>query len=59
MPEDLHVFARKAGVTRLAILPFANVSSDPAQDYFGEGLAAEILISLARVPGLNLVSRSV
>ncbi len=44
--------------TRIAVLPFANASNDPEQDYFGEGLAAEILICLARVPGLHLVARS-
>lgn len=43
---------------QIAVLPFANASSDPGQDYFGEGLAAEILICLTRVPGMHLVARS-
>ena len=45
-------------VPRIAVLPFANASADPDQDYFGEGIAAEILICLTRVPGFHLVARS-
>ena len=61
MPEKLHPSAGDLSgpvATRIAILPFTNVSGDPEQDYFCEGLAAEILIGLARIPGLHLVARS-
>ena len=61
MPEDLTISTGDAGsaaTTRIAILPFSNASGDPEQDYFGEGLAAEILICLARTPGLHLAARS-
>lgn len=48
----------KAIEPRIAVFPFENSSSDPTQDHFGEGLAAELLIWLTRVPGLQLVARS-
>ncbi len=47
----------QAGVT-LAVLPFANLSADPAQDYFSDGLTEEILNRLARIPALRLTGRT-
>ena len=45
------------GVT-LAVLPFANLSADPAQDYFSDGLTEEIINRLARIPALRLTGRT-
>ena len=42
----------------LAILPFANLSSDPEQEYFADGLADEIIATLSKVPGLVIIARS-
>jgi len=42
----------------IAVLPFENLSGDPAQDYFSDGLAEEVLDRLGQVPGLLVVSRS-
>ncbi|MEP7314851.1 MAG: TIR domain-containing protein [Pseudomonadota bacterium] len=42
----------------LAVLPFANLSSDPEQEYFSDGLTEEILNQLAQAPGLRLVGRT-
>ena len=47
----------QAGVT-LAVLPFANLSADPAQDYFSDGLTEEILNQLSRIPALRLTGRT-
>ncbi len=47
----------QTGVT-LAALPFANLSADPAQDYFSDGLTEEILNRLARIPALRLTRRT-
>ncbi len=35
----------------IAVLPFANLSGDPQQDYFSNGITEDILTALARVPG--------
>ncbi len=42
----------------IAVLPFVNMSSDPEQDYFSDGIAEELLGRLAKVPGLRVISRS-
>jgi adenylate cyclase len=40
----------------LAVLPFANLSADPKQDYFSDGLTMDIMTALVRIPGLFLIS---
>jgi TolB-like protein len=40
----------------LAVLPFVNLSADPNQDYFGDGLALDIMTALVRIHGLFLIS---
>ncbi|HXY08618.1 MAG TPA: hypothetical protein VEI52_12325, partial [Terriglobales bacterium] len=42
----------------IAVLPFANLSADPEQDYFSDGLAEEIINLLAQVPGLKVIART-
>jgi len=42
----------------IAVLPFANLSADPANEYFSDGLTEEIRNQLARVPGLRVTARS-
>lgn len=42
----------------IAVLPFENLSGDPEQEYFSDGLAEEMLDRLARVPGLKVIARS-
>jgi len=46
------------GDQSIAVLPFTNMSSDPEQEYFGDGLAEEILNLLAGIPELRVISRS-
>ncbi len=42
----------------IAVLPFANLSGDPGQDYFSDGLTEELLNSLAAVDGLQVAART-
>jgi TolB-like protein len=42
----------------IAVLPFANLSGDPGQDYFSDGLTEELLNSLAAVEGLQVAART-
>jgi adenylate cyclase len=41
----------------LAVLPFTNLSGDPTQDYFSDGLTLDILAELVRIPGLFLIGQ--
>ena len=42
----------------IAVLPFANMSPDPDQEYFCDGLAEELIDALARLEGLKVVART-
>ena len=42
----------------IAVLPFANLSADKDNEYFGDGLAEEILNLLAKIPGLKVIART-
>jgi serine/threonine protein kinase len=42
----------------IAVLPFANLSADPEQEYFCDGMAEEIINALTRIEGLRVVART-
>jgi serine/threonine-protein kinase len=42
----------------VAVLPFVNMSSDPEQEYFSDGLTEEIINLLARIDGLKVIART-
>ncbi len=44
-------------VPSIAVLPFANLSADKANEYFSDGLADEILNTLTRLQGLRVIGR--
>ena len=44
--------------TSIAVLPFVNLSSDPEQAFFADGLAEEIIVALGRLPGLTVIARN-
>jgi TolB-like protein/DNA-binding winged helix-turn-helix (wHTH) protein len=45
-------------IQSLAVLPLRNLSGDPAQDYFAEGMTEALITDLARIPGLKVISRT-
>jgi serine/threonine-protein kinase len=42
----------------VAVLPFANMSADPADEYFADGITEEIINALAQVDGLKVAART-
>jgi TolB-like protein/Flp pilus assembly protein TadD len=42
----------------VAVLPFVNMSGDPENEFFSDGLSEEILNALAQVPGLRVPART-
>jgi TolB-like protein/Flp pilus assembly protein TadD len=49
-----------AGADRpgIAVLPFANMSGDPEQEYFADGMVEEIITGLARIRWLTVIARN-
>jgi TolB-like protein/Flp pilus assembly protein TadD len=42
----------------IAVLPLSNLSADPAQDYFAEGMTEELITELAKISRLRIISRT-
>src|SRR5260370_22845878 len=42
----------------IAVLPFADMSQKKGQEYFGDGMAEEILDLLTKIPGLTVIGRT-
>ncbi|HTT65032.1 MAG TPA: protein kinase [Bryobacteraceae bacterium] len=42
----------------IAVLPFTNMSRDPDDEFFSDGLAEEIINALAQIPGLKVIART-
>jgi len=42
----------------LAVLPLENLSHEPEQDYFAEGMTEELITNLAKIRGLRVISRT-
>lgn len=56
-PDDAQAPA-PAAKPSIAVLPFANLSGDPSQDYFADGISEEILTALSRCRWLRVVARN-
>lgn len=49
---------RKPSIKSIAVLPFVNMSNDPEQEYFSDGMSEEILNSLAHLKDLEVAGRT-
>ena len=60
MPWDATVAALsgRRDASRIAILPFANISPDPADEYFSDGMTDELIAVLSKIGGLRVVART-
>jgi serine/threonine-protein kinase len=47
-----------SGPKAIAVLPLANMSADPENEYFSDGMTEEIINALSKVPGIHVASRS-
>ena len=47
----------EAPANAIAVLPFDNMTGDPANEYLGDGLAEELMHRLAKIPGLQVAAR--
>jgi TolB-like protein len=47
-----------SGKPSIAVLPFQNMSGDPEQEYFADGVVEEIIAALTRIPSFFVVARN-
>ena len=59
VPDRTDVKVRKSEAkNKLAVLPFVNMSNDADNEYFSDGIAEELINSLAKIDGLQLTCRT-
>lgn len=51
---SVHARAARA----IAVLPFDNMSADPEQEYFSDGITEDIITDLSTLPGLTVIARN-
>jgi TolB-like protein len=51
-------FSTQAENPVIAVLPFVNLSGDPDDEYFSDGISEELINLLTKVPGLDIISRT-
>src|SRR5438132_2661662 len=51
-------FTPPAGISSLAVLPLENLSRDPEQEYFADGVTDALITDLAKIGALRVVSRT-
>jgi TolB-like protein/DNA-binding winged helix-turn-helix (wHTH) protein len=56
--QRLFAHAGEPRIHSLAVLPLENLSGDPAQEYFADGMTDELITMLARNSGLRVISRT-
>ena len=63
MERDLTTADRSLGLKlpdkpSIAVLPFANMSDDPEQEYFSDGISEDIISSLSQLPNIFVIARN-
>lgn len=53
----VQLIKRQAEKPIIAILPFDNMSTDPAQEYFSDGITEDIITDLSIISGLTVIAR--
>src|SRR5262245_44847838 len=58
LPNPLAKRGNRPHIGSLAVLPLANLSGDPEQEYFADGMTEELITDLASIPPLKVTSRA-
>lgn len=55
---DATEVTQTSSAASIAVLPFVNMSADPDQEYFSDGISEELLNLLAKIPNLHVAART-
>ncbi|MDG6916162.1 MAG: tetratricopeptide repeat protein [Nitrososphaerota archaeon] len=58
MPWEKKDDVPSAGARRVAVLPFANMSPDPGDEFFADGITEEVISTVSRIEGTEVISRT-
>ena len=56
--KEIAVMSAQLDKTRIAVLPFTNMSSNPEEGYFADGMTEELITSLSGVRQLTVIART-
>jgi TolB-like protein/DNA-binding winged helix-turn-helix (wHTH) protein len=56
--RELHAGPSGASIHSLAVLPLQNLSADPAQEYFSDGMTDALITDLAQIGSVKVISRT-
>ena len=55
---DIAFVAQQTDTPSIAVLPFSNLSDDPTQSYFSDGITEDLITDLSRLSGLTVIARN-
>src|ERR1700676_842637 len=56
--ERFKGYSKPPSIRSIAVLPLENLSGDPSQDYFADGITEELTTDLAKIPALRVISHT-
>jgi TolB-like protein/Tfp pilus assembly protein PilF len=56
--EETTISSSQLNKKRIAVLPFANISPDPTDAYFADGMTEELISTMSRISGLKVIART-
>ena len=56
--QEIHKMTSDPEKNSIAVLPLENISHDPENEYFSDGIAEEIINALAKINGLYVTART-
>ena len=56
--NNIGIQSKHVGIPSIIVLPFINISDDPEQAYFSDGITEDIITDLSRISKLNVMARN-